>query len=93
MEERTLVFSSHAVRRMFARRISEAEVKIAIDNGTIIESYPDDTPFASYLVLDFIDGCPIHVVYSIDESTNIIYVITAYNPALGIWENNFSVRK
>jgi Domain of unknown function (DUF4258) len=93
VEERTLVFSSHAVRRMFARRISEAEVKIAIDSGTIIESYPDDTPFPSYLVLDFIDVSPIHVVYSIDESTNIIYVITAYNPDPGIWENNFSVRK
>jgi hypothetical protein len=68
-------------------------VGYANDRGTIIESYPDDTPFASYLVLDFIDGCPIHVVYSIDESTNIIYVITAYNPDPAIWENNFSVRK
>jgi hypothetical protein len=91
--DRTLIFSSHAVRRMFARRISDADVEIAIDRGTIIESYPDDTPFASYLVLDFIDGCPIHVVYSIDESTNIFYVITAYNPDPGIWKNNFSVRK
>ena len=78
---------------MFARRISEAEVEIAINRGTIVESYPDDTPFASYLVLDFIDGCPIHVVYSIDESTNITYIITAYNPDSSIWENNFSVRK
>jgi Domain of unknown function (DUF4258) len=78
---------------MFARRISEAEVETTIDNGTIIESYPDDTPFASYLVLDFIDGRPIHVVYSIDESTNIFYVITAYSPDVEIWQNNFSVRK
>lgn len=78
---------------MFARRISEAEVEIAINRGTIVESYPDDTPFASYLVLDFIDGCPIHVVYSIDKSTNITYIITAYNPDSSIWENNFSVRK
>jgi Domain of unknown function (DUF4258) len=93
VEDRTLVLSSHAVRRMFARRISEAEVKIAIDRGTIIESYPDDTPFASYLVLDFIDGRPIHVVYSIDELTNIFYVITAYSPDSEIWQNNFSVRK
>ena len=93
MTDRTLIFSSHAVRRMFARRISESDVKIAIDRGTIIESYPADTPFASYLLLDFIDAYPIHVVYSIDESTNIIYVITAYNPDPAIWENNFSVRK
>jgi Domain of unknown function (DUF4258) len=78
---------------MFARRISEVDVEITIETGTIIESYPDDTPFPSYLVLAFIDGSPIHVVYSIDESTNIIYVITAYNPSSGIWKNNFSVRK
>jgi hypothetical protein len=64
VEDRNLVFSSHAIRRMFARRISEVEVETTIDRGTIIESYPDDTPFASYLVLDFIDGRPIHVVYS-----------------------------
>jgi hypothetical protein len=93
VQDRTLVFSSHAVRRMFARRISESEVKTAIDRGTIIESYPDDTPFPSLLVLDFVDGRPIHVVYSIDESTNIIYVITAYNPDSEIWQNNFSVRR
>jgi hypothetical protein len=78
---------------MFARRISESNVEIAIDRGTIIESYPDDTPCASYLVLDFINACPIHIIYSIDESTNIIYIITAYNPDPAIWENNFSVRK
>jgi hypothetical protein len=91
--DRTLIFSSHAIRRMFSRSISEADVEIAIDRGTTIESYPDDTPFASYLVLEFINGDPIHVVYAIDESTNIFYVITAYRPDPSIWLNNFSTRK
>ena len=93
MTDLALVFSSHAIRRMFSRNISEANVEIAIDRGMTIESYPDDTPFASYLVLEFIDGTPIHVVYSIDESTNIFYVITAYRPDPAIWLNNFSTRK
>jgi hypothetical protein len=74
-------------------RLRLPPVGYANDNGTIIESYPDDTPFASYLVLDFIDSRPIHVVYSIDESTNIFYIITAYSPDSEIWQNNFSVRK
>jgi Domain of unknown function (DUF4258) len=78
---------------MFSRSISEADVEIVIDSGTTIESYPDDTPFASYLVLEFINGDPIHVVYAIDESTNIFYVITAYRPDPAIWLNNFSTRK
>jgi hypothetical protein len=90
---RTLIFSSHAIRRMFSRSISEADVEIAIDRGTTIESYPDDTPFPSYLVLEFINNDPIHVVYAIDESTNIFYVITAYRPDPAIWLNNFSTRK
>jgi hypothetical protein len=78
---------------MFSRSISEADVEIAIDRGTTIESYPDDTPFPSYLVLEFINGDPIHVVYATDESTNIFYVITAYRPDPAIWLNNFSTRK
>ncbi len=78
---------------MFSRKISEVEVEAAINEGVIIESYPDDTPFASCLILSFINNCPIHVVYSIDESTNIVYVITAYNPDPAIWLNNFSTRK
>jgi Domain of unknown function (DUF4258) len=78
---------------MFSRKISEIEVETAINQGVVIESYPDDTPFASYLILSFINNSPIHVVYSIDESTNIIYVITTYNPDPEIWSNNFSIRK
>lgn len=75
---------------MFARRISQVEVETAISQGNIIETYPDDTPFPSCLVLDFIDGLPIHVVYSIDESTDTVYIITAYRPDASVWEENFS---
>jgi Domain of unknown function (DUF4258) len=78
---------------MFSRRISETDVATAIPQGTIIESYPDDTPFPSYLTLDFINDRPIHVVYSIDESTNTYYIITTYIPDPAIWQNNFSSRK
>jgi Domain of unknown function (DUF4258) len=78
---------------MFSRRISETEVTTAITQGTIIESYPHDNPFPSYLTLDFIRDRPIHVVYSIDESTNTYYIITTYIPDPEIWQNNFSRRK
>lgn len=69
MKDHILIFSSHAIKRMFSRKISEPEVATAINHGTIIESYPDDNPFPSFLLLDFINGQPIHVVYSIDEFT------------------------
>jgi hypothetical protein len=78
---------------MFSRRISETDVATTITHGTVIESYPDDNPFPSYLTLDFINDLPIHVVYSIDEATNTCYIITTYIPDPAIWQNNFSSRK
>jgi hypothetical protein len=51
-----LVFSSHAIQQMFFRRISKEEVKTVINNEEMIEQRLDDTPFPSYLILDFIKG-------------------------------------
>jgi hypothetical protein len=64
-----------------------------IYQGTIIETYPDDTPFPSCLALHFMNGLPIHVVYSIDESTDTVYIITAYRPDSAVWQESFTKRK
>jgi len=39
-----LVFRVHALRRMFQRRISEADVREVLATGETIEAYPADTP-------------------------------------------------
>jgi hypothetical protein len=65
---------------MFFRRIDKDNVKTAIAYGEIIESYPQDTPFPSYLMLDFVKGRPIHVVFSYDVDTQTGYVVTTYIP-------------
>jgi Domain of unknown function (DUF4258) len=59
-----LVFSRHAIQQMFYRRISKNEVETAIVYGEIIEENLDDEPFPSYLIFDYVDGKPIHVVLS-----------------------------
>jgi len=46
-----LVFRVHAIQRMYERHISEEEVRQTIAAGEVIEAYPDDTPYASRLVL------------------------------------------
>ncbi len=78
--------------RMFARKITKEEVKIAIERGNKIEDYPEDTPFPSCLILDFINSRPLHVVCWADESTQTIYIITVYIPDPERWDNNFSSR-
>jgi len=88
-----LVFSRHAIQQMFYRRISKNEVQAVINYGEVIEENPDDTPFASYLIFNFVEGKPIHVVCSYDESTDTGYVVTAYIPDQNIWSNDFRTRR
>ena len=78
---------------MFLRRISKRDVQAVIAYGEVIEENPDNTPFPSYLLLDFVEGQPIHVVFSYDESTDTGYVVTAYIPDPNLWSNNFRTRR
>lgn len=78
---------------MFFRRISQSEVQAVVTFGEIIEENPEDTPFPSYLIFDFVENKPIHVVFSYDESTDTGYVVTAYIPDSNFWLNNFRQRK
>ncbi|AFZ13743.1 hypothetical protein Cri9333_2904 [Crinalium epipsammum PCC 9333] len=93
MNAQNLVFSRHAIQQMFLRRISKKEVDSVVAYGEVIEENPEDTPFPSYLLLDFVDGKPIHVVFSYDESTDTGYVVTAYIPDPNLWRNNFRSRR
>lgn len=93
MNCQNLVFSRHAIQQMFLRRISKSDVQAVVTYGEVIEENPDDTPFPSYLLLDFVEGKPIHVVFSYDKSTDTGYVVTAYIPDPEIWTNSFRTRR
>ena len=93
MDCRNLVFSRHAIQQMFLRRISKSEVQAVVACGDAIEERLDDTPFPSYLLLDFLASRPIHVVFSYDESTDTGYVVTAYIPDPNLWQDDFRIRR
>jgi hypothetical protein len=75
----TIEWRRHALERMLERDISRSEVKKTLYNGEIIETYETDVPFQSALFF-YVDSKPIHVVASLDEKNQIIYIITAYIP-------------
>lgn len=60
-------FSRHAIQQMFYRRISKKEVETVIAYGQIIEENPDDTPYPSYLILDFVDFWVFYFAQSLLE--------------------------
>ncbi len=63
-----IMFSRHAVQRMFERGIATKDVRAVIVGGKSIADYPDDKPLPSRLILGFVRNRPIHVVVAFDES-------------------------
>jgi Domain of unknown function (DUF4258) len=93
--EKKILFLPHAVRQMsrLDRMISTIEVKSAINEGELVEDYPEDVRGHSCLVLgQGKNSRPIHVVCSPKEE--YLAVITAYIPSPRQWEeeDNFSKR-
>ncbi len=92
-----LIFRVHAVQQMFRRGISEVEVRDVIENGEVIEQYPDDSPHPAMLTLGWIElgagKLPLHVVSSFDHTTGTTYVVTVYEPDSKLWEDGFRRRK
>lgn len=88
-----LVFSVHALRRMFERRISVDDVAAVIGSGETIENYPDDKPYPSRLVLGWNGARPVHVVVAQNLSDNELIVVTVYEPDAELWDDNFRRRR
>ena len=78
---------------MFYRNISTDEVGHTLQNGVPIMEYPDDKPYPSKLLFATYNLRPLHVICSYNEQDNIIIVITAYEPSLSIWENDYKTKK
>ena len=93
MECNSLIFSSHALQRMFERNIAPVEVRAVVETAEIIETYADDVPYPSALILGFTNGQPLHVVIGYDAPVRECYVITAYRPDPGLWDSSFKVRR
>jgi hypothetical protein len=64
-----------------------------IESGEVIEGYPDDTPYASRLILGWRQRRPLHVVAADNPDEGETIVITVYEPNPSEWETDFKKRK
>ena len=78
-------YTRHATDQSILRQITVQDLRDAIENGEIIEDYPDDKYAPSCLILGFTkSGRPLHVQCS-HPSRPIIKVITLYEPDPTLW--------
>ncbi len=89
----TVVYRVHAIRRMFERKIAEADVQKALSEGEQIAAYPDDVPYPSRLLLGWCGSRPLHVVVAYNAQDDEQIVITVYEPDPVQWEDGFRRRK
>jgi len=80
------IISNHARSRMFQRNVSTDDLKEAIQNSEIIESYPDDLPCPSILLLGLVNGESYHVVVA--QCNDHARVITVYKPTKDKWHED-----
>jgi hypothetical protein len=88
----TIVITQHAKNRCRERSIKQKDIKNCIMTGEIIEQYPEDFPFPSYLIFGrAADNRIIHVVVSDEGESGRI--ITAYIPNTSKFEDDLKTRK
>ncbi|MCH7539467.1 MAG: DUF4258 domain-containing protein [Proteobacteria bacterium] len=78
---------------MFQRKISVADVRHVLETGEVIESYPEDAPYPSRLLLGWSGTRPLHVVVADNVETGESIVITVYEPDPASWGRDFRRRK
>ena len=93
MSDKKILFSNHAVVQMFNRNISIEDVKYVLNNGIIVNQYPDDRPYPSKLLFAKCNNRSLHVLSSENEATAETIIITAYIASDDNWENDFVTRK
>ena len=91
-----LKFPAHAQERRFERGFTRDDIRHVLSTGEVINKYPTDRPFPSYLVLRWIekeeDRQPVHLVAADDDERDVTFVITVYEPDSDLWTDDFRRR-
>lgn len=78
--------SFHAEKERYAENITIKDLENAVQNGEILESYPEDTRGKSCLILGYSESKPIHIVCGCSQEKRI-RIITVYLPKAPKWIN------
>ncbi len=79
--------------RMRGRYIPREIILVSCANYEIIEEYPGDKYFPSYLIYSEYQGEQIHILFAIDVESDNVRIITAYRPSPMEWEEDLKTRR
>ena len=83
----------HVLQKLAERGLQRREVLDVLLSGERIRDYGEDRPFPSALFLGYVSDKPIHVVAACDECSGRVFIITAYEPSLDIFEPDYRTKR
>ena len=83
-----LIFSSHALKRMFQRAITPESVRAVLDKPQVVAEYADDKPYPSRLLYTMVDQQALHVLVATAD-VGVKVIITVYRPDPLLWSPDF----
>lgn len=93
VREHKILWTYHANMRLRRRFIERDTILEAFESFEIIESYPDDKYFPSYLVLGRTEGTVFHALFAADVEGDNVCLVTAYLPDPRDWEQDLRTRR
>lgn len=93
--DRSVRVSDHGYDELVADDISFRDVIDSVNDGQVVEDYPDYPKGPCVLVLQSDgNGNPLHVLWGIPKGhSEPAVVVTAYRPDPSQWENGFTKRR
>ena len=93
VKDRRIFWTYHVNLRMKGRFIPREFILESIQFYEIIEAYPDDKYFPSYLVYSSYQGHGFHALFATDVEENNVRIITAYFPNRNDWGDDLKTRR
>lgn len=93
LQQNRIEWHRHALERMLERHITRVNICEVLLFGERIEDYSGDQPWPSALFLGWVGQRPLHVVAAFDIQSDVVAVITAYEPSQDRFQSDFTTRK
>ena len=93
VQQRKLQWTYHINMRLEKRGISRHIILDSLAHYEIIEGYPDDKYFPSYLVYTEYQGEKFHILFALDEEGDNVRIVTAYRPNPFEWTPDCKTRR
>ena len=81
VQENRYLITTHAMRRMGFRKVSQEDIKQVIACGDVIEEHPGNLPDPKILLMAHVREEPLYVSCAFDGSYAYIVTVHWYDPA------------